>query len=99
MASGYITQNWESTTAKFPVNIWHEVDELKEEIIENRRWFHQYPELSFEEHKTSAKVAALLKSYGIVEVWENIGRTGVVALVRGENPGPCIALRADMVLT
>ena len=97
MASGYIAQTWEGTTAVSSVNVWHEVDSLREEIFENRRWFHQYPELSFEEYKTAAKVASLLRSYGIEEVWENIGKTGVVALIRGAHPGPCIALRADMV--
>jgi amidohydrolase len=63
----------------------------------NRRWFHANPELSFQEVKTAAKVAELLRSYGITELWEGVGRTGVVALIRGgAGAGPCIGLRADM---
>lgn len=70
---------------------------MEEEMVANRRWFHAHPELSFEEFETSAKVIELLRSYGITEIFENIGKTGVVALIRGElGPGPCIGLRADM---
>jgi amidohydrolase len=55
-----------------------------------------YPELSFQEFKTALKIVECLRSYGIDEIWENVGRTGVVALIRGGHPGPCIALRADI---
>lgn len=56
-----------------------------------------HPELSFEEVETAAHVASLLRSFGIEEVFERVGRTGVVAIVRGgAGPGQCIALRADM---
>jgi amidohydrolase len=37
-----------------------------------------------------------LRGYGITEIWEQVGVTGVVALIRGDQPGPCIALRADI---
>jgi amidohydrolase len=84
------------TTCKEPVNYLPEVVAITSEIVENRRWFHAHPELSFEEVKTAAKVVEILKSYGIVEIFEGIGKTGVVALIRGSAPGPCIALRADM---
>lgn len=78
------------------LNILPEVLALKEEMVANRRWFHSHPELSFEEVKTAAKVVELLRSYGITEIHERVGRTGVIALIRGAHPGPCIALRADM---
>lgn len=84
------------TTCKEPVNYLPEVVAITSEIVENRRWFHAHPELSFEEVKTAAKVVEILKSYGIVEIFEGIGKTGVIALIRGSAPGPCIALRADM---
>eukprot|EP00047_Mylnosiga_fluctuans_P019761 m.85794 g.85794 ORF g.85794 m.85794 type:complete len:398 (+) comp8254_c0_seq1:87-1280(+) len=73
-----------------------EVTALKAEIVENRRYFHAHPELSFQEVQTAAHVAALLRGYGITEIFEQIGKTGVVALIRGGAPGPCVALRADM---
>lgn len=66
-------------------------------MIANRRWFHACPELSFQEVVTAKKVAELLRSYGITEVFEGVGRTGVVAIIRGgAGAGQTIALRADM---
>jgi amidohydrolase len=56
---------------------------IRNDIIANRRWFHQHPELSFQEVKTAAKIVSILRSYGISEIFENIGRTGVVALIYG----------------
>lgn len=47
---------------------------LESEMIFNRRWFHARPELSFEEVITSARVAELLREYGISEIFENVGR-------------------------
>ena len=85
-----------ATTCATPINALKEVVALKDELIANRRWFHAHPELSFKEVITAAKVADLLRSYGISEVHEKVGRTGVIGLIRGGLPGPCIALRADM---
>ena len=78
------------------IEIVPEIAALEEEINTNRRWFHQHPELSFQEFKTAERVVVLLKEYGITEIFEKVGRTGVVALIRGAQPGPCVALRADM---
>src|SRR6186997_2025811 len=64
-------------------------------IIAWRRDFHQNPELSNREVRTSGIVAAHLKSLGL-EVETGIAKTGVVALLRTGKPGPTIALRADM---
>ncbi len=83
-------------TCTSAVNLLPEVQLLESEIQSNRRWFHMHPEVSFQEHRTAEHVAMLLRSYGISEVWEGVGRTGVVAMIRGAHPGPCIALRADM---
>jgi len=57
--------------------------------------FHRHPEPSHKEVRTAAKVAEILKSLGM-EVKEGVGGTGVVGLLRGEQEGPTIALRADM---
>ena len=84
------------STCTEPVHILSEVYDLQSEIIANRRWFHAHPELSFQEFSTAAKIVELLRSYGIDEIFEKVGRTGVVALIRGNEPGPCIALRADI---
>ena len=68
---------------------------LQPRIIEWRRDFHQNPELSNREFRTSKIVAEHLKRIGL-EVQTGIAKTGVVGVLRGGKPGPTIALRADM---
>lgn len=70
-------------------------DQIEDQVIEWRRYFHENPELSNREFNTAKKVAAHLESLGL-EVQTNIAHTGVVALLRGGKPGPVVALRADM---
>ena len=65
-----------------------------EEMTEWRRNLHAHPELRFEEHRTSDVVAGKLAEFGC-EVHRNIGKTGVVGVLRTGN-GPSIGLRADM---
>lgn len=55
---------------------------------------HAHPELSFEEHETAKRMAQELRKLGF-EVTENIGRTGVVGVLRN-GEGPVVAVRADM---
>lgn len=127
------------------MNVLPEVAALKDELIANRRWFHQHPEvrspswsqflfvrcsiasielfsfetflggvarvpwhcalrpprvqLMFKEHETAAHIVELLLAMGVqqADIFQGIGGTGVVALIRGgAGAGPCIALRADM---
>src|SRR5690606_39111653 len=71
---------------------------LTDEIIDDmkgwRHHLHAHPELAFEEFSTAKMIATVLRSYGI-QVYEEVGRTGVVGtLTRGK--GRCIGLRADM---
>jgi amidohydrolase len=68
---------------------------LAPQLITWRRDFHQHPELSNRETRTSAAVAAELKSLGL-DVHTGIAHTGVVGVLKGGKPGPVIALRADM---
>ncbi len=67
---------------------------LQEELIEWRRDFHMHPELGFRESRTSARVAQELEKFGY-RVRRNVGRTGVIGEIGGED-GACIAIRADM---
>ncbi len=60
-----------------------------------RRDIHQHPELSNRELRTSALVAAELRKLGL-EVHTGIAHTGVVGLLKGDLPGPRLAIRADM---
>jgi amidohydrolase len=84
------------STCVDPVNILPEVHDLWSEVVETRRWFHANPELSFKEFNTGAKIAELLRSYGITEIYDGCAKTGLVAMIRGGRDGPCIALRADI---
>ncbi len=77
------------------MNINPDVLKIKNKIIETRRDIHKHPELSFQEYRTSKLVAKQLESFGL-EVERNIGKTGVVATLQGNNPGKTIAFRADM---
>jgi hippurate hydrolase len=72
--------------------------ELHDEIAGWRRDFHAHPELRFEEHRTAARVAELLRDFGCDEVVEGFGQTGVVAVIRGrsDRSGRVIGFRADM---
>lgn len=77
------------------VHIHPEIEKIKNEIIEIRRDIHQHPELGFEVHRTAKKVANHLTSLGM-DVKTGVGKTGVTGELKGANPGPTIALRADM---
>ncbi|MEQ8524167.1 amidohydrolase [Gracilimonas sp.] len=70
-------------------------DEIEQQVIEWRRHFHENPELSNREFETSAYIAEFLRELGL-EVETGVAHTGVVALLEGSQPGPVIALRADM---
>ena len=80
---------------KLQTKINQETKEIEPKIIEWRRQFHQYPELSNREFQTGARIAEFLKSLGI-EVRYPVAKTGVLGILNGSKPGPVIALRADM---
>lgn len=66
----------------------------KDYVIKLRREFHQYPEKSLEEYRTSQRIKEELDKMGIPYV--SVANTGVVATIEGEKPGKTVALRADM---
>ncbi|MEX0720939.1 MAG: amidohydrolase [Balneolaceae bacterium] len=70
-------------------------DELNEQVIEWRRYFHEHPELSNREFNTAKKIEEHLESLGM-EVQTEVAHTGVVGILRGGQPGPVIGLRADI---
>lgn len=67
---------------------------IKSELIEWRRAIHRYPELGFNVFRTAELVTQTLNGLGI-ETQNGVGKSGVVAYL-GEQPGPIIAIRADM---
>ena len=72
-----------------------EIRQLLPNLIAWRRDFHSQPEMGYEEHRTAGLVAQRLRAFGVDEVAEGIGRTGVVGVIRNGS-GPTIGLRADM---
>lgn len=68
---------------------------IEPELVKLRRQIHKNPELAIQEIETARLVAIKLKELGLI-VEENIGKTGVVALLRGKEIGKTVALRADM---
>ncbi|SFK49764.1 M20 aminoacylase family protein [Shimia haliotis] len=78
--------------------IKNRLGEMHSEITGWRRHLHQHPELMFDVHETAAFVEARLKDFGVDEITPGIGRTGVVAVIKGktDTQGRVIGLRADM---
>ena len=72
--------------------------ELLPEITAWRRDIHENPELLFETTRTSQFVTDRLAEFGCDEIVTGIGRTGVVALIKGrsDSKGKVVGLRADM---
>ncbi|HEY5917462.1 MAG TPA: amidohydrolase [Chryseolinea sp.] len=70
-------------------------DKVESKVITWRRDIHEHPELGNRELRTAALVAKHLQSLGI-EVTTNVAVTGVVGILKGGQPGPVVALRADM---
>jgi len=73
-----------------------EMNDLHGEMTAWRRELHAYPEFGFEEKRTSAFVAAKLREFGLDDVTEGVGGTGVVGTLKRGTGNRAIALRADM---
>ncbi len=68
---------------------------IHSDVIRIRRHLHTYPELSFQEHKTSAFIKQTLSDLGIS--WKPLAGTGIVAMIEGKMQSDnVIALRADI---
>jgi len=77
--------------------ILNRASELQAEVALWRRHLHQNPELLYDVHGTAAFVAEKLGEFGCDSVETGIGRTGVVAIIKGHRgDGPVIGFRADM---
>ncbi|ALJ01414.1 N-acyl-L-amino acid amidohydrolase [Rufibacter tibetensis] len=90
-----LTQVTQAQTTNLHAQIDQLANKLEPKVIQWRRDFHQNPELSNREIKTAEKVAKHLKSLGF-EVKTGVAKTGVIGILKGGQPGPVVALRADM---
>jgi amidohydrolase len=68
---------------------------LQPQLVQWRRHLHQRPELGFQEHLTAEFIAQKLQAWGI-DFETGIAQTGIVAVIEGKQPGPVLAIRADM---
>ena len=71
------------------------LEQAQPKLVQWRRDLHQHPELGEQEMRTAKLVADHLRALGLT-VRTGVGKTGVVAVLKGAKPGPRIALRADM---
>ncbi len=76
------------------MNTFEKAQGIKDWVIEKRRDFHEHPELSTKEVRTSGIVEETLRSLGIET--KRVGETGVLGILKGARPGRVLALRADM---
>jgi len=77
------------------VNIKEDIQKIMPEVINIRRDIHMYPELGFQEFRTSQLIASYLENLEL-EVRKNIAQTGVLGILRGKEEGKTILLRADI---
>lgn len=84
-----------SASAQMDAQLLEDIEAIEQEVIDWRHYFHENPELSNREFKTAEKIAEHLRSLGL-DVETEVAKTGVVALLKGDNPGKVVALRADI---
>ena len=79
----------------FSSQIDQKAQAIQTKLVEWRRYIHQHPELGNREFNTEKFIADHLKASGL-EVKTGVAKTGVVGILKGDKPGPVIALRSDM---
>ncbi|MDO9524216.1 MAG: M20 aminoacylase family protein [Gemmobacter sp.] len=74
-----------------------QIESAADELTAIFQDLHAHPEIGFQESRTAAIVADLLRSYGVDEVHTGIAKTGVIGVLRGKGGGNRrVGLRADM---
>lgn len=76
------------------MNVLEEAKKTEQYVINTRRYFHKYPELSWQEVKTSDKICQELEQMGIP--YTRVCKTGVIGVIEGKKGKPVIGIRADI---
>ena len=71
------------------------VEDYGHQLIDNRRYLHAHPELSFKERQTAAWIRQRLQAAGI-PILKGIHGNSTVGYLKGTQPGPAIGFRADI---
>jgi metal-dependent amidase/aminoacylase/carboxypeptidase family protein len=96
VATGQETGRAQEQTEEIRLGIMESaLEAARQDLIDIRRDIHRHPELSGQEERTAALVADRLRALGL-EVETGVGGHGVVSVLRGGQPGPVVAYRADM---
>lgn len=72
------------------------IDAILPDIVALRRDLHAHPELGFDEQRTAHRIVEALTPIEGLSIRTGVARTGVVAMLNADKPGPCVLLRADM---
>ena len=72
------------------------IAQREEDIINTYKYLHTIPELGHRETKTAAHIAAELRKAGLEVEEQAEGTTGIIATLRGKEPGITLGVRADM---
>lgn len=78
------------------MKIEDEILNLSSSIMKNKEFFWNHPEAGFKEIETSEYIIKKLKEIGYTQIHTNIAKTGIVAILQGNQSSPCILLRSDM---
>lgn len=76
-------------------NALQKAEQVVEQVRHWRRYLHQHPELSFQEHQTAQYVYSVLEKMDAFEL-SRPTKTSVMARLKGAKPGKTVAMRADM---
>ncbi len=88
---------WPAFAAENRDAVFHKsIEAMFPKLVEIRRDIHMHPELPNEEVRTAKLVADRLKELGFTDIKTGVAKHGVVALLKGGQDGPCVAVRADM---
>ncbi len=72
------------------------IDRHLDDLTALRHDLHRWPELAYQEERTSERVVRELEDLPGMTIRTGVGGTGVVAVLGAEKTGPCVGLRADM---
>ena len=78
------------------MKIEEQVLKIKEQILNDKAFFWNHPEIEFKEFKTSEYIISRLREMGYKNIKTGIAKTGIMAELNGNMPGECVLFRSDM---